>query len=109
MVSISLSREARKLHKRFKRMLKENDDFKDYEFHPKHSKRIIKGLVKQREKHGEYYCPCRVVKKNDDEWNKSIICPCKYIHDDIRKNIENGKEPCCYCKLFRKKGDHRSK
>ena len=66
-----------------------NDDEKALEF-------VIKGLLKNKEKHGEIYCPCRVVTGNKTE-DKKIICPCVYHQGEIELT---GK---CRCALFWKK------
>ena len=55
--------------------------------------RILKGLLKNKEKHGEIYCPCRVV-TGDKEKDKDIICPCIFHEAEIKKD---GK---CLCQLF---------
>jgi len=54
---------------------------------------IIKGLLKNKEKHGEVYCPCRIVsgKKEKDE---EIICPCVFHRGEIEL------EEHCRCLLF---------
>lgn len=57
----------------------------------------IDGLVKREKELGMPYCPCRVYRKGDDEWNKTIVCPCVRVHDDIARK---GK---CHCNLFVKK------
>ena len=54
---------------------------------------IVKGLLKNKEKHGEIYCPCRRVTGNKEEDTK-IICPCVYHMDEIK---EMGH---CHCFLF---------
>jgi ferredoxin-thioredoxin reductase catalytic subunit len=54
---------------------------------------IIKGLLKNKEKYGEVYCPCRIVtgnKKKDEE----IICPCVFHRGEIEL------EGHCRCWLF---------
>ncbi len=54
---------------------------------------VIKGLLKNKEKHGEVYCPCRIVtgnKKKDEE----IICPCVFHRGEIEL------EGHCRCLLF---------
>jgi len=54
---------------------------------------VLKGLLRNKEKHGEIYCPCRVI-TGDKKEDKKIICPC-YYH---KKEIKNyGK---CLCGLF---------
>jgi ferredoxin-thioredoxin reductase catalytic subunit len=60
---------------------------------------IVKGLMKNYEKHGGYYCPCRLV-KDDDEWKKKITCPCVFLDDEIAEKGE------CHCRLYRKSPNH---
>jgi ferredoxin-thioredoxin reductase catalytic chain len=55
--------------------------------------KIEEGLLKNEKKHGEIYCPCRVV-SGDKEKDKLIICPCVYHKDEIK---EMGH---CHCFLF---------
>ena len=57
---------------------------------------IIKGLLKNKEKHGELYCPCRRVTDSKEE-DKKIICPCIYHQEEIRT------QGYCHCRLFVKK------
>ncbi len=54
---------------------------------------VLKGLVRNEEKYGEQYCPCRI-RSGDHEKDKDIICPCVYHKDEIRKD---GK---CHCNLY---------
>ena len=54
---------------------------------------IIKGLIKNEEKFGKRYCPCRRV-KGEPELDKKIICPCVYH----KKEIED--QGHCHCFLF---------
>ena len=58
--------------------------------------KLINGLIKNQEKHGEIYCPCRRI-TGDKEKDKKIICPCIYHKDEIK---EIGH---CLCFLFVKK------
>ncbi len=54
---------------------------------------IKKGLWRNKEKHGEVYCPCRVVtgnKKKDGE----IVCPCVFHRGEIELQGH------CRCLLF---------
>ncbi|MBL7169940.1 MAG: ferredoxin:thioredoxin reductase [Candidatus Aenigmarchaeota archaeon] len=53
----------------------------------------IKGLIRNKEKFGEMYCPCRRV-KGKPELDKKIICPCVYH----KKEIEG--QGHCHCFLF---------
>jgi len=57
---------------------------------------IIKGLLKNEEKHGARYCPCRRV-TGDKEEDKKIICPCVYHMGEIELQAK------CHCQLFVKK------
>ncbi len=54
---------------------------------------VVKGLLKNKESHGEVYCPCRVV-TGDKEKDKEIICPCVFHRGEIE--IEGH----CKCLLF---------
>ncbi len=54
---------------------------------------VIRGLVRNRLKHGERYCPCRI-RTGDPEKDRLIICPC--VHHG--KEIES--EGHCHCNLF---------
>jgi ferredoxin-thioredoxin reductase catalytic subunit len=54
---------------------------------------VVKGLLKNKEKHGEVYCPCRVVTGNKEK-DKEIICPCVFHRGEIELE---GK---CRCLLF---------
>ena len=54
---------------------------------------IITGLLKNKEKHGEIYCPCRLV-TGDKEKDKEIICPCVFGRGEIE--LQNH----CHCNLF---------
>jgi len=51
---------------------------------------IIKGLLKNKEKYDDYYCPCQVVKEGTQ-------CPCTTLDDQI-KNMGH-----CHCNLYQKK------
>jgi ferredoxin-thioredoxin reductase catalytic chain len=54
---------------------------------------IIRGFLNNKEKHGEVYCPCRLVtgnKKKDEE----IICPCVFHRGEIELQGH------CKCFLF---------
>jgi ferredoxin-thioredoxin reductase catalytic subunit len=54
---------------------------------------VVRGLVRNRLRHGERYCPCRI-RSGDPEKDRLIICPCTY-HE---KEIEG--EGHCHCNLF---------
>ena len=51
----------------------------------------IAELERNKEKYGDYYCPCR------SQRVKANVCPCIHHKTEIE---ENG---CCYCELFFKK------
>lgn len=57
---------------------------------------IITGLLRNKDKHGEIYCPCRRVVEDKEE-NKKIICPCVYHKEEIEQDGQ------CKCRLFLKK------
>ena len=54
---------------------------------------VIRGLVRNRLKHGERYCPCRI-RSGDPEKDRLIICPCSYHEEEIKG------EGHCHCNLF---------
>jgi len=54
---------------------------------------IVAGLLKNKQKHGEIYCPCRVV-TGDKEKDKAIICPCVYSEEELEQ------KGICLCELF---------
>ncbi|MDD5547321.1 MAG: ferredoxin-thioredoxin reductase catalytic domain-containing protein [Candidatus Pacebacteria bacterium] len=54
---------------------------------------IVGGLLKNEEKYGKRYCPCRRVSGNQEEDLKKI-CPCYYHKGEIEKD---GR---CFCGLF---------
>ena len=54
---------------------------------------VIKGLLLKKQKHGEIYCPCRIV-TGDKEKDKEIICPCVFHRGEIEL------QGYCLCKLF---------
>ncbi|MBN1167078.1 MAG: ferredoxin:thioredoxin reductase [Methanospirillaceae archaeon] len=60
---------------------------------PKALETVLKGLVRNLEKYGEPYCPCRI-RTGDHEKDKDIICPCVFHKDEIR---DQGR---CHCNLF---------
>jgi ferredoxin-thioredoxin reductase catalytic subunit len=57
--------------------------------------RVVTGdkLLFKKKKHGEIYCPCRVV-TGDKEKDKEIICPCVFHRGEIELQGH------CLCKLF---------
>jgi len=57
---------------------------------------VIRGLVRNREKFGHKYCPCRL-RSGDEEKDRAIECPCVYHTDEI------ANEGSCHCKLYFKK------
>lgn len=70
-------------------------DKRGYEVIESNLDAIIKGLLKRKQTKGGYYCPCRIV-KDDEEWKKNIICPCIFLDEEIK---EKGK---CHCNLYQK-------
>ncbi|MDD5416635.1 MAG: ferredoxin-thioredoxin reductase catalytic domain-containing protein [Candidatus Aenigmarchaeota archaeon] len=54
---------------------------------------ILEGLIRNKEKHGKSYCPCRIVTGNKEEDEKKV-CPCFWHMDEI-KNMKH-----CHCNLF---------
>jgi ferredoxin-thioredoxin reductase catalytic subunit len=54
---------------------------------------IIKGMFKNKESKGEFYCPCRVTSGNKEK-DKELICPCVFHRGEIEL------EGHCRCFLF---------
>ena len=54
---------------------------------------IVKGLLLNKKKYGELYCPCRRVTGNKEE-DKKIICPCIYHKEELKRMGH------CHCWLF---------
>lgn len=54
---------------------------------------IVTGLLKNKEKFGEIYCPCRRVSGDKTEDAKKI-CACMWHKDEIQKDGH------CYCNLY---------
>ena len=54
---------------------------------------IVKGLLRNKEKYGEIYCPCRLVTKNKDK-DRDNICPCVFHRGEIELQGH------CLCKLY---------
>ena len=63
---------------------------------PKMLDLILTGLLKNKEKHGKRYCPCRRVSGNPEK-DKKIICPCIYHEEEIKTDGH------CKCLLFFRK------
>ncbi|MBD3355456.1 ferredoxin:thioredoxin reductase [Candidatus Woesearchaeota archaeon] len=57
---------------------------------------IVSGLLRNEEKYGFRYCPCRRVSGNEEE-DKKKICPCVFHEQEIK---EDGH---CKCFLFLRK------
>jgi len=55
--------------------------------------RVINGLLKNEEKFGEKYCPCRRVTGDKLEDSKKI-CPCFWHKDEVKKDGH------CLCNLY---------
>jgi ferredoxin-thioredoxin reductase catalytic chain len=58
---------------------------------------VVRGLVRNRIKHGERFCPCRI-RSGDPERDRLIICPCAYHEKEI------SDEGHCHCSLFFRPG-----
>lgn len=57
---------------------------------------VIRGLVRNEQKSGQRYCPCRL-RSRDEEKDRAIICPCIYHKDEIAKDGH------CHCQLYYRK------
>jgi len=56
---------------------------------------VLTGFLKNKKKHGEIYCPCRIVTRNKEK-DKEIICPCVFHRGEIEL------QGFCLCRLFTK-------
>jgi len=56
-------------------------------------KTIVEGLLRNEQKFGRRYCPCRAI-TGDEEQDRKIICPCVYHKDEIKRMGH------CHCYLF---------
>jgi ferredoxin-thioredoxin reductase catalytic subunit len=54
---------------------------------------VLQGLIKNEERYGHQYCPCRPVTSNQEE-DRLKICPCAWHQAEIE---EMGR---CHCGLF---------
>ncbi|RLF15432.1 MAG: ferredoxin:thioredoxin reductase [Thermoprotei archaeon] len=54
---------------------------------------ILRGLLRNEDKYGARYCPCRVV-TGDPEKDRPKICPCAWMEEEVK---EKGR---CHCGLF---------
>lgn len=54
---------------------------------------VLRGLVRNRAKQGEQYCPCRL-RTGDKAKDRIIICPCIYHQDEVTHSGH------CHCNLF---------
>lgn len=55
--------------------------------------RVINGLLRNEEKYGKKYCPCRILTKDEAE-NEKKICPCFWHRDELKKDGH------CLCFLY---------
>ncbi len=54
---------------------------------------VIRGLVRNKNKFGQPYCPCRL-RSGDKEKDRAIECPCVYHEDEV------ATQGCCHCHLY---------
>jgi ferredoxin-thioredoxin reductase catalytic chain len=54
---------------------------------------VIRGLVRNKTKFGQPYCPCRL-RSGDKEKDRAIECPCVYHKDEI------ADQGSCHCRLY---------
>ena len=54
---------------------------------------VFNGILRNQEKHGDLYCPCRRV-TGDIEEDKKIVCPCIYHEQEVAQDGH------CKCHLF---------
>ncbi len=80
---------------RLRKMLERHAEEKSIKLNPnkKIVEMVLDGLLRNKEKNGEAYCPCRIP-SGDREKDKEIICPCAFHILEIE---EDGN---CKCRLF---------
>jgi ferredoxin-thioredoxin reductase catalytic chain len=54
---------------------------------------VIRGLVRNKNKFGRPYCPCRL-RSGDEEKDRAIECPCVYHKDEV------ATQGSCHCRLY---------
>jgi ferredoxin-thioredoxin reductase catalytic subunit len=54
---------------------------------------VIKGLVRNKNKFGHPYCPCRL-RSGDEEKDRNIECPCIFHKDEV------STQGHCHCNLY---------
>jgi len=54
---------------------------------------VIRGLVRNKNKFGQPYCPCRL-RSGDEEKDRAIECPCVYHKDEV------ANQGSCHCRLY---------
>jgi len=81
--------------KEFKKQFREYAEQNGFHLNPNEKivENIIDGLLKNEDKYGEKYCPCRRVSGNKEEDSKKI-CPCFWHKDEIEKDGH------CFCNLY---------
>jgi ferredoxin-thioredoxin reductase catalytic chain len=91
MEEINKQEKIEQLKKEYAEYAKSND----FQLNPdeKVVERIINGLLMNKEKHGEMYCPCRRV-SGDKEEDAKKICACIWHKDEIEKDGH------CFCNLY---------
>lgn len=78
-----------------KEELKKYAESQGFKLNPKENivNGILDGLSANEKKYNHRYCPCRVI-TGKEEIDKTIICPCIYHKEEIKKQ---GR---CHCGLF---------
>ena len=78
-----------------KKQLQEYADSAGYKLNPNEKivDTILNGLLRNKEKKGDIYCPCRITTGNKKK-DKEIACPCIYHKDEIKQDGH------CKCNLF---------
>lgn len=79
--------------KELKNQYSEYAESQGFKLNEKSAEGIIFGLLKNEEKYGKKYCPCRRITGNAEEDSKKI-CPCVWHKEEIAKD---GR---CFCGLY---------
>ena len=86
--------------RKIEELMKEYDEYaknNGFQLNPnkKTVEAIINGLLRNKEKYGKKYCPCRRITGDEKEDSKKI-CPCFWHKDEIKRDGH------CFCWLYTK-------
>lgn len=62
---------------------------------------LLDGIIRNREKYGLGYCPCRVL-SGDKKKDLELVCPCNFFVHSTWVDPKDGRSRC-WCGLFIKR------